>query len=316
MNSKQSNKLNMYLAVEVVLTTFALVMAGFTKFAGFFTALQTEITQIRACDQEQMVDKTGIAVGKGQLKATVVTLIADLCRKLRAYATMENNQPLLSETDISESRIKRCPDNELLGFAQGICARGTEHLIALVPYGYTALNHAALEEAIASYQVSIPTPRIGTIDTRQSTLEMAQAFEETDEAIANIDILVEVLKLSKPEFYSTYKSARKIIDLGTGSLGVKGLITDSGTGEGLSNATVSFALEGSENGMRGLSGISGTPGIEKKSALKGGFNIKSLAQGVYSVTVKKYGYADQMTTLNVTSGELALLNVKMVKNLN
>ncbi len=51
----------------------------------------------------------------------------------------------------------------------------------------------------------------------------------------------------------------------------------------------------------------------KKSAVKGGFNIKSLAAGVYTVTVKKLGFADQVITVTVMDGEMCEVNVQLTR---
>jgi len=159
----------------------------------------------------------------------------------------------------------------------------------------------------------MPTPRNGAIGTKLSTEQIAKAFTATDKALDNIDALVEIVRISQPEFYSGYKSARKIIDTAVGSLQVKGFVTDASTGEGLKGATVSFELNNNSNGLLKAK-ASSSESVKKKTADKGGFNIKTLTEGTYSATVSKNGYADVVTTIAVTNGELAMLNVELVKN--
>ena len=314
MNSKQNSKLNMYLASEAVLSTNLILMAAFLKFSNFFEILQSGIIKIRSLDEGQVTDKSGIAVSKGQLKVNLVVLIGDLCRKLRAYATMENNQLLLSETNMSESKLKKCNDNELLDLARATYKLGETHLPELLPYDYSMINQTAFMQAMTDFSASIAAPRVNTIDNKQNTVQLGIAFDTVDAALGNIDVLVDVLKLTKPEFYTSYKSARKIINLSSRSLLVKGLVTDASTGEGLRNVNVSFALNGNNTGLMKASASAKTETLAKKTAEKGGFSIKSLPEGSYSVTVRKIGYADVVTTLNVTNGELAVLNVELAKN--
>lgn len=314
MNAKQTSKLSMYLALETVLITFLSLLSAFKKFTNFFETLQDGIKQIRKLDKQQVSSKSGIAVNKAQLRAALITGTADLCRKIRAYSTIENNQILLGETKISESDLRKCNDNVLLDIAQATYNNGFAHLNDLGSYDYTEIMQTALLEIITDFGASIPTTRMGTIDTKQSTTQLAIAFAEIDEAITNIDILVEVLKLSQPEFYSNYKSARKIINLGSGSLLVKGFVTNSATGEGLKNVKVTFVLDSVSTGSMKVNGINATQIVEKKTAEKGRFNVKSLPEGTYSIFLKKAGYLDQVTKLNVTHGEMAVLNVELVKN--
>ena len=57
-----------------------------------------------------------------------------------------------------------------------------------------------------------------------------------------------------------------------------------------------------------------TESVIKKTAEKGGFNIKSLPLGMYTVTITKVGYADQVATVAVADGELTDLNIQLSKN--
>ncbi|NOU18474.1 MAG: carboxypeptidase regulatory-like domain-containing protein [Bacteroidales bacterium] len=56
------------------------------------------------------------------------------------------------------------------------------------------------------------------------------------------------------------------------------------------------------------------PPGERSSAKTSGFNIKSLPAGVYIVTIKKPGYADQVITVTVTDGEMCELNIQLTKS--
>jgi len=126
--------------------------------------------------------------------------------------------------------------------------------------------------------------------------------------LGNIDAIVEIVKLAQPNFYSGYKSVRKLIETGIGSLAVKGLVTDAVSGVPLKNVSLSFVLDG--NGTK-LKASTSASALVKKSAAKGGFNIKTLAAGMYNVTIRKNGYADQAATIAVSDGESSVLNVKM-----
>ena len=119
------------------------------------------------------------------------------------------------------------------------------------------------------------------------------------------------MKLTQVDFYNSYKSARKVIETGVGSLAVKGFVTDAVSGEPVKGATLSFVLEG---GAMAKGAKKAAESVVKKSADKGGFNIKSLPSGMYSVIVKKVGYADQMATVAVADGDLTELLIELTKN--
>jgi hypothetical protein len=54
--------------------------------------------------------------------------------------------------------------------------------------------------------------------------------------------------------------------------------------------------------------------LTKKTAEKGGLQVKSLSAGTYLVTIKKVGFADQVVTINVNDGEMTVLNVSISKS--
>ena len=235
-------------------------------------------------------------------------LAADTSRKLQAYARYANNQLLHTETKFTESELRNASDNVLRDYAQGVYDRAQTNLTALAAYGITASTQTSFVNAISAYVAAIPKPRIGTAETKQSTVQLANAFIAADGAIGNIDAIIEIVKLAQPNFYNGYKSVRKLINNGSGSLAVKGVVTDAASGNPLKNVSLSFVFDG--NGTKTMA-AKGQEALVKKTADKGGFNIKTIAAGMYNVTIKKNGYTDQVATIAVSDGESSVLNVKM-----
>ena len=312
MKSRQESKLSMYLAVKDFLTTNAAVVTPLPNYSGFSTAFLGAITQIQTQGEQQRFDKSGLKANKVQLINTLVMLAADTSRKMQAYARYANNQLLQSETKYTESNLKNATDNELRDIAQGVYDRAQSNLAALAAYGITAATQTALLNTINAYVVAIPKPRIGTAETKQSTQQLANAFAAADAALENIDVIVEIVKLAQPNFYNGYKSVRKLITTGRSILAVKGVVTDAVSGEPLKNAILSFALDGGNGVM--AKAAQRTEMLVKKTSNKGGFNIKTLPAGSYSVTCNKPGYAEQTAVLAVSDGELSELNLQLAKN--
>jgi len=80
-----------------------------------------------------------------------------------------------------------------------------------------------------------------------------------------------------------------------------GLATDSTSGQPVTGAKFSFALEGETV-------------LEKLTAEAGRFNVKSLEAGVYTVTVSKPGYQTQILTATVSDTEMTTVEVPLIKN--
>jgi len=310
MTSKQESKLKMYLVVKEFVNLYLSIANALPNFSEFFAAFVSAITQIQTHGEQQKFNKSGLKTSKGELKKILVALAVDASRKLQAYAKYTKNQLLLSETKYPESDLKSAADNALRDIAQGLYDRGQSNLAALEIYGLTAETQTALLNAINAFVESIPKPRLGSNDKKQSTLLLANGYKAADEALDNMDTLVEIVKVSQANFYNGYQSAKKMVATGSGSLTVKGLVNDAITGEALKGVLLSFVLE--SNAMLAKSAKDAVT-LVKKTAAKGGFNIKSLAAGVYVVTISKYGYADQTVNISVTPGEQTVLNIQLVK---
>lgn len=308
MNLRQDSKLSMYLAVKTFLAMYPTITSTLPNYTPFSAAFIAGVAQIQACSEQQMFNKTGIQLSKIQLKFIVASLAADASRKMQAYARFVNNQVLLKEIKFSESSLKYTTDNELRNNAQGIYDRAQTNITALTPYGVTAATQTALQNAITSFLTAIPSPRIGQTDKKSSTTQLSIAFANTDAALANIDAVVEIVRLSQANFFASYRTVRKVIETGRGSLSVKGLVIDAESGDALKGAQLVFAAQPAE-GKLNVAKL--TDAIVKKTADKGGFYIKTLADGMYTVNISKLGYESQEATLAVSGGELSLLEVQL-----
>jgi hypothetical protein len=305
----------MYLAVNDYLTSNAAVVNPLPNYSGYAAAFLGAIVQVQTHSEQQMFDKSGLKVHKDQLKETLCMLVSDSSRKLQAYARYANNQLLLSETRITESKLDKAADNVRRNYAQGIYDRAQSNLTALSAYGITAATQAALQNTINGYVSAIPKPRVGRTETKQSTQQLAGAFAAAESALKNIDVTMEIVKLTQPNFYNGYKSVRRLITTGRSKLAVKGLVTDLLSGEPLKKAILTFAADG--NGWMAKSVTPGAtlgPLLVKKTAKKGGFIVKSLPAGSYTVSCSKSGYAGQTAMLTVADGELSDLRMQLAKS--
>ena len=106
----------------------------------------------------------------------------------------------------------------------------------------------------------------------------------------------------------------KVVVTGTGSLSVNGFVTDAETGEPIKGVTVTFSLDGGATMAKSAkqSG-SATTVITKKTAQKGGLKIKSMPVGRYRVTLKKVGFADAETIIDVNDGEMTDFSFGLTK---
>lgn len=303
MNSKFESKLKMLLSLRIYLNSNPAITATIPNFSEFLTSLDAAILQIQTNSEQHQYNTKGVTGNKKQLKESLISVTADASRKMQAYAKYGNDTVLLAETKLTESHLGELADLRLMDASKGIYNRINENLAKVTPYGLTEASQTDFMTAITAFGDAIPQPRQSQLGKKENTLLVNQGFDAADAAVENMDIAVEIVRLTQAIFYAGYKNARKIIEQGTGSLQVQGVITDVATGQALVGATVLFRLSGQTETI-----------LEKQTAAKGGFMIKSLSEGNYDVTVSKTGYKTQTISLDVTPDRLCNAEVALEKN--
>jgi hypothetical protein len=312
MTNKEESRLSMYITLDDYQAGYTVITSSLPNYAANATIFKNTIPRIQAYSQLQKTSKKGVTENKNLLKDKLIMLAADNFRKLATFAKFTNNVTLAQEVKISESTLKQAADTAVKDYAQIAYDRAERFIDTLEPYDITEDTQANLLKAITDYNASIGKPGVSRTEGGLTTKQLKAHFKTAEAALANMDAAVEIVRLTEVNFYNGYKKARKIIYTGTGSLAVRALVTDAATSEPLKGVTVSFTLDGTAS--KAKAATNGKPDVVKKTAEKGGFKIKTLPAGVYTVTIKKNGYADQVTTIAVTDGEMSELNVQLVRS--
>lgn len=309
MKTKQENRFSMYLAVADFCEKHTGITATLPNFSINLSELKTTNEQIHGIVKTQAANITGTTAGKTNARENLIVLTADTSRKLVAYATLNKNQELATEIKYTESYLRHLPDTTLAVVPKLIYERAQDHLAALAVYMVTPETQAALLQAMDDYMLAMTAPRIKKVALGQAVKQLEALFAAGDEALAAMDVVVEIVRLTAPDFYAGYKLVRKIVESGSGKLAVKGLVTETLSGEPVPGVTISFWPDGDVL----KTAATGEASLVKKSAPKGGFNVSSLPAGTYRVSLQKPGYAEQTLTVFVNDGELTTVDVKLAK---
>jgi len=306
MNSKKENRLSMYLVLRDFLDKNTAITAVLPNFADFNTALNDGIVKIHQIRELQELDKRGLAKGKMKLKDQLVFKALDVSRKTVAYAGFIGDTELFNEVNYSDTELRRCADTVLYDRARIIHDRAETNAPALAAYGVTPADLIELQSFVEAYYDAIPKPRIGIADKKQATEQLEAAFKDVDNAISQIDVLIEVVRASQPLFFSGFQTARTIVDNGSGKIALRGKVTDNATGNPLFGAIIIFTPKSK----------SGQPAetyhpVRKRSSLKGAFNIRNLARGTYDVKIEKPGYQIGNFTVHITESERCDFNAEL-----
>ncbi|MBK8808983.1 MAG: carboxypeptidase regulatory-like domain-containing protein [Bacteroidales bacterium] len=314
MDSIQKSKIGMGMVTRDYVLQNATITDSLPNFSVNFTLCQSTIIEIQAIAELQDFEKTGITESKSQLRMNLCNSAADYSRKMVAFAAFTNNAVLLQEIKISLSDLKRLAAIDLKTKGQELYDRAQSNLGELATYGIVAETQTTLKTLISEFNASIPKPRLGIDEKKQATQQLAALFKTLDTALNNMDLAIEIVRLTQVNFYNGYKTARKIIATGASTLAVKGLVKDATTGAPVKGAQVEFCREGAAMIMGKAQTGTSKIVLSKKTADKGGLLVKFLPAGRYQVTVKKVGYADVVTSIDVNDNEMCLLYVEIMKN--
>ena len=301
MTTIQLEKLKRYLILQVFFGANSSIVSKLPNAQEYLIELDAAILEIQTYKKLQQEGNKELTEQEKQLKAKLIAELLENHRRLQAYAARIKDNLLLETTKLSETDMKRMDELDLIAYAKMIYSKVNDLLINLEKYGLNAITQKALLDTITPFEALYPESGKSKIDKKSITSYLAEAYKKADSILSSMDKEIEIIRSSEPKFYSEYKTIRKV-DVPSDVMQLVAKITDAETGAGVPNATVTLTLNDSSNDP-----------IVKQTAEKGGFQIKSLPNGIYTATVVKIGYLTQTLTLTLPGDEPYSLEVKLVK---
>jgi len=293
MTTLQIQKLRMYIALRILLRANPAILAKLPNANELLTALDNAIAEIQANDLLKKQTANEIKEIINASRANLTRDILSTSRKIQAYADYKKDKALLKDTKYT--------DSSLVQIAKSLYGKVNLYLKELEPYELTAETQKALMNDITLYETSSPQLDAKNREQKNITAAIVENYKTADGIVASLDKQVEIVHDTEPAFYKEYRTTRKV-EVPKDVVQVVAKITDAQTGAGIPNATVTLTQ----------TDATADP-IVKQSAEKGGFQIKTIPPGIYTVTVVKLGYLTQTLSIIITGDEPYDLVVKMVK---
>lgn len=304
MNAKQENRFNMYLVVKAFFVTNLVLLTTLPNFQVLYNAFLEFIDAISNYSGQQSLNNGGVTKTKLAVRLNLLMLAGNISSRLSAFALFTNNKILQSEIHFSKSKLKSGSDAKINGWSEIIYNRADANLAQLEDYGVTADTLEGLRDAIDSFVGFMPRPKVGKDNLKEATYKLGENFKDAEHTLAQIDALVFMLELSNPDIFNGYRQARKILGYGIRSIALWGKVTDDESHNGLKGVTATIMPDGKTDPELA---------IIRKSAEKGGFQVKSLPEGTYQVKFTKVGYKDLIVTIQVCKSERCKIKVAMSK---
>ena len=299
MNATQESKLNMYRATQKHCTDNAAIVATLPAFQTTLNAFNVKVSAIIAATQQEDLVTKGITVDKSEAKKSLCRLTTDIAAPIFAYASASANNKLKQEVNFSYSDLLRTKDDVMAPRCQNIKDLATANLAALASYGLTAAGLTALQTEIDTYQAKVPTPRNSAAQKKTIRENLKKLIKEADTVLKEqMDKTVVGFKAAHPDFVSTYKANRIIIDPGKTQTTLKGLILNSMDKLPVGGAAIVVVETGNK----------------ASSNEKGGYEIKPIPAGIYTINISAPKFKDK-TEKEVTVKQGQITNMDFVLEL-
>jgi hypothetical protein len=213
MNTKQSNKLASYGAVEALLQATPEIV-NTPGLPEKLAVLSAKVGEIHSLAKTQTQPRRAIATARdlvldamAEQALEIAGLITTLARDIKA--------PQLAEAvEVGRSSFRRARRGHRQWFAQRVLDTATAVLPQLAAYGVTAETLDAFRTRINAAQAGMAAARNAIVDKVASTRRLIGLFREVDELMNDqIDRLVFRLRKDHPGFNARYEEARAILHL-------------------------------------------------------------------------------------------------------
>lgn len=213
LTSRQEVKRNMYDVVIIkceenisIISTYPALLAAYNEFKAL-------VDNITAAAPLSAVITTGITADKLVSKTDLSQMTATIAGQIYAYAAKTENNQLRDSVDFSASQLRKLKDGEIAVRCQTIHDLGVANKGALTDYGVTDAKLTALQTAINNFAQNAQKPRSAITDRATVKANIRNYFAQADAILDDqMDKLVETLSADHPDFVSTYKNARIIVD--------------------------------------------------------------------------------------------------------
>jgi len=213
MNKKQINKIRMYSTVDQVLDNYTSIFAALPDLVNGHQRLKDEVNQINGFRQVQELNHNGLTQRKKNLHWQVLKQITLFMNALVAYANVQKDETLRTQSFYPKTTLSRAPDPVLYDIGMLLLGLATPLKAELAVYFLGDAEFTEMTALMEEFRSSIPQRRVASSISKVSTDNIRDQFKKVDTLLKEeLDILITLYKFTHPDFYNAYRNARIIVD--------------------------------------------------------------------------------------------------------
>jgi hypothetical protein len=217
MTNTQINQRNMFGLTIKLLDEGALSYETNIPLKDAVAQAKSNVVAIDEAGEQQRTIRLGIALDKGNLRKAMVEKAIVVSGIIYAYAAGKKNETLRNSVSFSYTDLIAARDPESADRCHIILMVAREHETELTPYGLTPVLLTELDTNIVDFKNIALLPRKAISEGTTITKNLADLFWQNIQLFKGvIDKLMLQYKLSQPDFYNNYLSARTVVSGGKG----------------------------------------------------------------------------------------------------
>jgi uncharacterized membrane protein len=213
MRQDQQNTRTMFQTTLDFLDANNAVWSGMTPFADAVTRAKASLAAIDSATDAQETPTTGVSRDKADLRDDLERKILPIANQQSALAFKKSDNDLAVQVEVTKWSLDKMQDTDLEQVAERVRELANAHLAELAPYGITAAQVTALEDARAAFQAVMTAPRQAAATRRAQTMTLPQLMANVRSIFRNeLDKMIIAFQTSNPNFYNGYFAAHAVVD--------------------------------------------------------------------------------------------------------
>ncbi len=163
----------------------------------------------------QQTPTTGAAGAKGNVRHDYEAKILEIGDQLASIAAAATDAVLAAQVEFSKAGLGKLPDDDLLTAGKRVATLAKANAAALADHLVTDADVAALEQLTADFDKIKNQPRTTIAGRAGETATLPDLITAVTDLLRDrLDKQMTKFRLSNPEFYAGYLSARVVVDRG------------------------------------------------------------------------------------------------------
>ena len=209
------NKLAMIVAVIALLKQNVALWGSSTVFKAAVSdleAIKSDIDTVRNGAEHSSKSSTTV---KGAHREELENKVYEVMSVIFAMATRSGDKGLQTDMSHTLSDLQVMRDSKLIALSGQISGIVRENISILKDYSVTEESATMLDSLCSRFSSKLSAPRVAISERKAAIESLDDLFDKADDILNNVtDKLMVPYKASKPDFYSAYKSARKVVKYG------------------------------------------------------------------------------------------------------